>query len=181
MRPLGQDRTVSVDVRVVSATNRDLRREVTNGKFREDLYYRLAGVEITVPPLRERMTDVPAISRRLLSRALPGEQRELAPEALRALMRHSWPGNVRELENVLTKAAVLCEGETIHARDVEIEANRVAPTAHASRTEYAQDELDRMRAALQRNRFSVAKAARELGIPRATFYRKMAKLEPSPR
>jgi two-component system response regulator AtoC len=116
VRPVGGARTVPVDVRVLAATARDLEEEVAAGRFREDLFYRLNVIRLHVPPLRERMEDIPLLCGRLLDRIAAKLERqppELLPATLAALLRHRWPGNVRELENVLERAMVLAEGNVI--------------------------------------------------------------------
>src|SRR5207244_2316970 len=106
VRSMGTDRDVPVDVRLVAAANRDLAAEVEEGRFRADLYYRLNVVEIRLPPLRERASDIPELAQYLLARGERPEQ-TIAPAALRRLMRYEWPGNVRELQNELQRACVL--------------------------------------------------------------------------
>ena len=116
---VGGNRTLSVNVRIVAATNRDLRKATAAGSFREDLYYRLAVVALTVPPLRERRGDVPALAAHFLDRyrrELGRDRLLLSDEALAALRGHSWPGNVRELANCIERAAILAEGDRIEAR-----------------------------------------------------------------
>jgi two-component system response regulator HydG len=118
---VGGEKPVEVDVRIVTATNRDLRREVAEGRFREDLYYRLAIIPIELPPLRERPGDVAELAAHFLGR-LAGRTRSaarrIAPDALEALQSYAWPGNVRELENVMEQALVFAEGETIGVEDL---------------------------------------------------------------
>ncbi|MGZ3425998.1 MAG: sigma-54 interaction domain-containing protein, partial [Polyangia bacterium] len=109
VRRLGGAKTIPVDVRVVSATNRDLMLEVAAGRFREDLYYRLAVVTLTVPPLRDRREEVPLLATRFLGDFGVEPSRLLTRESLEALMRHAWPGNVRELRNTLERAVALSE------------------------------------------------------------------------
>ncbi|MBU1406358.1 MAG: sigma-54 dependent transcriptional regulator [Proteobacteria bacterium] len=116
VRPVGGARTVRVDVRVLAATARDLEEEVAAGRFREDLFYRLNVIRLHVPPLRERMEDIPLLCTRLLDRIAAKLDRlppELPPATLAVLLRHRWPGNVRELENVLERALVLSDGSLI--------------------------------------------------------------------
>jgi two-component system response regulator AtoC len=116
VRPVGGVRTVRVDVRVLAATARDLEEEVAAGRFREDLFYRLNVIRLHVPPLRERMEDLPLLCTRLLDRIaakLDRQPPELPPATLAALLRHRWPGNVRELENALERAMVLADGNVI--------------------------------------------------------------------
>jgi transcriptional regulator with PAS, ATPase and Fis domain len=122
---VGGTKTLKVDVRIVAATNRDLRCAIAEGRFREDLYFRLAVVSVTIPPLRERTADVDALSGHFLARF----RRELGRDALRfseaamATMRaYRWPGNVRELENAIERAAILCEGDAIEPRHLALDA-----------------------------------------------------------
>jgi transcriptional regulator with GAF, ATPase, and Fis domain len=113
VRPVGSNRTLAVDVRLVAATHRDLAERCAQGLFREDLYYRLDVVTLLLPPLREREGDVELLARHLVSRAGEelGREVRLSEEALAALRAWRWPGNVRELENELRRAAVFCDGE----------------------------------------------------------------------
>src|SRR4029077_3081952 len=116
VEPVGARKTIKVDVRIVSATNRDLIADVKAGRFREDLFYRLHVFPITVPPLRERPADIPALSRHFLARFAAEEGKRIrliTPEALRMLAAFHWPGNIRQLENTLFRAVVLAEGDTI--------------------------------------------------------------------
>jgi DNA-binding NtrC family response regulator len=116
IEPVGARKTIKVDVRIVSATNRDLIADVKAGRFREDLFYRLHVFPITVPPLRERPADIPALSRHFLARFAAEEGKRIrliTPEALSMLMAFPWPGNIRQLENTLFRAVVLAEGDTI--------------------------------------------------------------------
>src|SRR5271163_4251272 len=116
VEPVGARRPVKVDVRIVSATNRDLIADVKQGRFREDLFYRLHVFPITVPPLRERPADIPALARRFLATFAAEEGKRIrliTPEALRLLTTFQWPGNIRQLENALFRAVVLAEGDTI--------------------------------------------------------------------
>jgi DNA-binding NtrC family response regulator len=116
VEPVGARKTIKVDVRIVSATNRDLIADVKAGRFREDLFYRLHVFPITVPPLRERPADIPALTRHFLARFAAEEGKRIrliTPEALHMLMAFAWPGNIRQLENTLFRAVVLAEGDTI--------------------------------------------------------------------
>jgi DNA-binding NtrC family response regulator len=129
VKRLGAPRPIEVDVRVLAATNRDLRAEVARGTFREDLYYRLAEVAVALPPLRDRREDIPVIAERFLAetaaRAGAGAGR-ITPAALQALQQRDWPGNVRELRNVLRRAAVLARADVIEPEDLP-EATATAP------------------------------------------------------
>jgi sigma-54 specific flagellar transcriptional regulator A len=118
---VGGSQSIDVDVRVVCATHRDLREMVSDGRFREDLYYRLCGVTLAVPSLRERLDDLPELADALLERIASdqgGGRKRLGSDALEVLGRHEWPGNVRELENALRAAVLFADGGTIHAADL---------------------------------------------------------------
>jgi two-component system response regulator AtoC len=121
VRPLGSTKDVTVDVRVVAATVRDLHQEVKAGRFRDDLYYRLNVLQISVPPLRDRLDDVPLLIEHFLARSnqrLGTRIQGLTPAARKLLLSYSWPGNVRELENLIERAVVLAESELLDVRDL---------------------------------------------------------------
>jgi two-component system response regulator HydG len=125
--PLGSSRTVKVDVRIIVATNRDLEAMVREGRFRDDLFYRFNVFPILLPPLRERLEDLPLLARHFLK--LYGEKnrrevRALAPEVLEAFRRYPWPGNIRELENVMERGVILCRGETLTLEDLPLGLTR---------------------------------------------------------
>jgi two-component system response regulator AtoC len=123
--PVGAERPERSDARIITATHQDLERLVTEGRFREDLYYRLRVVEIRVPPLRDRMGDLPELAAELLAKAAKATGRDeliLSREALDVLMRHGWPGNVRELENCLTRAAVTATGQVVRPEHIALGA-----------------------------------------------------------
>jgi DNA-binding NtrC family response regulator len=171
---VGGEKTVTVEVRVICATNKDLFREVEASRFRDDLYYRLAVVPITVPPLRDRLVDLPLIAEHILAReaaAAGGRRVFLSDEVVSALMAHHWPGNVRELQNALQFAFIKSKGNVIEvqhlppgmrtARPVEIATRRAAQTL----TDEAIAE------ALRLSGGNRTRAAELLGVSRATFYR----------
>jgi len=179
---VGSTQPVAVDVRIIAATNRKLDQMVADGEFREDLYFRLRVVEITVPPLRARRADVPALCDSLLPRIARRAGRAIKPiadDALARMMAYGWPGNVRELENVLERALVLGEGNEITAADVEL-SDRAPPVEpiqdEASRPHDAvMDEIERRRlsAALAAANGNQSHAAKALGMPRTTFINKL--------
>ncbi|RLB51565.1 MAG: hypothetical protein DRJ42_16600 [Deltaproteobacteria bacterium] len=178
VRPLGAEAVREVDVRVVCATNRDLKAEIEKGRFREDLYYRVAVVEVELPPLRERVEDIPAIAERILARIGKRYDRErpvLGPRALGALMAHAWPGNIRQLENVLTKALLLSDTDRLD--HVDLPRSAVGAAEPPNRRGFVVGEAARMRAVLDLVGWNVVRASREMGIARATFYRKMDRYE----
>jgi len=177
---VGGTQTLKVDVRVVAATHRDLESEVEAGRFREDLYYRLNVMPLTLPPLRERMEDIPEIARFLVDKVgtQQGRRLGLTDTALRVLMHHDWPGNVRELENCLERAAVMTEGETIDRDailltgiDEKISASR-GPLQTMNLDDPNLDEREKVIAALEQAGWVQAKAARLLDMtPRQIAYR----------
>jgi serine/threonine-protein kinase PknK len=176
VRPLGTERTKPLDVRLVCATHRELAREVEAGRFRQDLFYRVAVLEVRLPALRERIEDLPELCRSILERAATRAGQpapELSSDALRALAGYSFPGNVRELENILTRALVLSGRSRLRAEDLDLQ--RAAPRARRSRTrqEYESEERERILHALRGARWNVSVVSRSLGIPRNTLYRKL--------
>jgi DNA-binding NtrC family response regulator len=191
---VGESRPRAGDTRVVAATNVDLRRAVQEGRFREDLYYRLRVVPIEIPPLRARREDIEPLATFLLARvgARQGRALRFSPDALRSLLDHAWPGNVRELENALEYAVAVCKGQTILPEDLPAEigepdaASPSAPsvpaiaTPGASHGTPAPDTLAidaaRIRGALEACRWRRHEAARVLGISRTTLWRHMREL-----
>ena len=177
---VGGSKTIHVDVRVVAATHRDLEAEVEKGRFREDLYYRLNVMPLYLPPLRERMEDIPEIARFLVEKVSTqqGRQLNLTDAALRILMHHDWPGNVRELENCLERASVMTEGNTIDRDailltgiDEKISASRGA-IQELNLEDPNLDEREKVIAALEQAGWVQAKAARLLDMtPRQIAYR----------
>jgi two-component system response regulator HydG len=183
---VGGEETIEVDVRVVSATNRDLAALVKEGRFREDLYYRLNVVPIVLPPLRERPGDVEELARYFLGRIAPRLRRPVkgfAPEALAVLRSHGWPGNVRELENVVEQALVFAETELIRLEDLPGGIRNAPPAAtlpvpagDRSLTEILEDlEKQLILAAYERAKGVKAETARLLGIKPSALYYKLEK------
>jgi DNA-binding NtrC family response regulator len=178
--PVGGNKPRSIDVRVVVATNRPLRDEVTAGRFREDLYFRLNVIPIQLAPLRERREDVLPLARHFLQRYADEADRQvsLSEEAEQALFAHPWPGNVRELENAIERAVVLAREESIKSEDLLLEQ---ATDSRATTQGTLQDALDqaataRIRAALEAANGQRAEAAQALGVERTTLYRMMKRL-----
>ncbi|MGB6381526.1 MAG: sigma 54-interacting transcriptional regulator, partial [Syntrophobacteria bacterium] len=167
---VGGEKTVSVDVRVISAANRDLKREVERKNFREDLYYRLNVVPVELPPLRTRKNDIPLLAEEFLRQASEQGQKTagLSKKALSMMMDYLWPGNVRELQNALHYALVKCKGRLIRPEDLPMElksrrSSRRGPTRKLN--------PEMVKAALDLTGGNKAKAARHLGVGRATLYR----------
>ncbi len=179
----GEER--ALDFRLVAASQRDLRREVEEGRFREDLYFRLAVIPIHLPPLRERRDDVLPLARHFFARARAGREPPLlgwSDDVERHLLSHAWPGNARELENAIERGAVLARGERIELEDLLLDAGGGEPRAPAGGDETLRAFLDRttaehVRAVLARCGGSKAEAARRLGIDRTTLYRLLERLE----
>ncbi len=184
IEPLGSNRVLKVDVRLIAATSRDLKAMVAEGRFREDLFYRLSVVPIRVPPLRERVADLEALAEHLLeSIALRAgmPQRELDPAALATLSAHAWPGNIRELNNALEQAVMLTDRRRLGAEDFAgiLPAPLHAPTPAAAAPVrplpqlIAELERSTIRSALAATGGNKVSAARLLGISRATLYEKL--------
>jgi DNA-binding NtrC family response regulator len=178
-RRLGDVRERVVDIQIIAATNRNLMQSVREMKFREDLYFRISTFHLRIPPLRERVEDVPIIAQSLLrslANDLAREQQELSPGAENVLKSYAWPGNIRELRNVLERVALTCEGRVIEAQDLGL-AHRAATPMPRSEGEPALTlaELERLHIArvLSEEAGKVAQAALRLGIPRSTLYQKL--------
>ena len=178
---VGGESTVSVNVRVISATNRDLREEVASGRFREDLFYRLNVIPIRIPPLRERKNDIPLLMGHFLQEA--GERYghgllTVSDEALSLMLEYPWPGNVRELQNTIQFAIVKSRGKIISPMDLpqEIRDHRMScPTPNPVPGFPQKLDTDLVRTALQKSGGNKAKAARMLSVGRATLYRFLAR------
>lgn len=170
---VGGEKTVSVDVRVISATNRDLKKEVQKGNFREDLFYRLNVIPIHIPPIRERKSDIPLLVDHFLANApkIKGQRPvRISQEALNSLMDYSWPGNVRELQNAVQFGIVRCRGKVIQPEDLPLELRDVCfekPKRGPSR----KLDVESVKAALKKTGGNKAKASKVLGVGRATLYR----------
>jgi DNA-binding NtrC family response regulator len=188
--PVGAARPRPVDIRLISATNRDLAAEVAAGRFRPDLFYRLSAFPIRLAPLRDRREDIPPLVERLLDRLAAAEGRArpaLTAPARARLLAHHWPGNVRELENALHRAMVLAgagpiEPSHLDAPGAPAPAPDAAPAAagDAHLPPLAAVEAAHIRAALDRYDGRIAETARRLGVGRSTLYRKMAELGLAP-
>ena len=171
---LGAKETIAVDARILAATNVDLQKAIVEGKFREDLYYRLCVVTIAVPALSERGSDITLLARTFLTKFAEQEKKPLkgfTPQAVEALRRHPWPGNVRELENRIKRAVVMAEGKYVTPENLELKdpslSEEEASTLKASRDSR---EKDLVRLAWEKAEGNVSRAAAELGISRPTLY-----------
>lgn len=196
-RPLGSNRVVSTDVRVIAATNRDLEEDVRTGRFREDLYYRLATISLHVPALRERPDDLPELARRLLdkaSRAMDKAVDGFTPEALAGMLAYHWPGNVRELQNEILRMVAFADtpmlgaellsprvrqGAALPPLALELPAG-VGKLSGSLKERMEQLEMEVLGEAMRRHRGNKSRAARELGLSRVGLRAKLARygLEP---
>jgi transcriptional regulator with PAS, ATPase and Fis domain len=185
IEPVGSNQLLTVNVHVIAATSRQLQQEVEAGRFRADLFYRLNVITLDVPPLRERLEDLPSIAEALtdsLARQLGEPPRSLSDAALAYLARHAWPGNVRELANVLERALLMSDADSLDAEDIERVLPHVAtpaPPARPSNTQTLQEilqrsERDAILAAIGAAQGNKTQAARSLGISRASLYEKIA-------
>jgi PAS domain S-box-containing protein len=178
--PLGDIRTLSADIRVVAATNRPLTTLVESGEFRQDLYYRVNVIRLEMPPLRERIDDVPLLAEAFLRRLSMTRGKVLdglSREALRRLMQYDFPGNVRELENILEHAYVLCTGIRVEEADLpEWFVAKIQDTCADHRSSLQDLEARLVKDALARNDWNRLAAARELGIHKTTLHRRIRRL-----
>jgi DNA-binding NtrC family response regulator len=188
--PIGADKPLRVDVRVITATHRDLEAMVRSGEFRSDLYYRLSVVPIKVPPLRQILSDIPLLVKYMCDRL--GLNCRISTKAMAALQRYSWPGNVRELRNVLERAAVLRQNEEIQPEDLHLPQEKGVPSGETASSETSSEpvsepvdpssmsiaqlkEMERkmIMEAMARNQNNKTAVARELGIPLSTLKRRL--------
>jgi two-component system NtrC family response regulator len=175
---VGGHQEIPVDVRVVCATNQDLLELIKQGRFREDLYYRINEVGVRIPPLREREGDAAVLARALLDKFAHRHKRALrgfSPDAIQAIQAYPWPGNVRELENKINVAVILAEGSQVTAKDLDLDAHAVEP--HAVNLRQVRDRAERQAIlrALSMDNGNISKAAELLGISRPTLYDLMNK------
>jgi DNA-binding NtrC family response regulator len=181
VRRLGAVTSRPVDTRIIAATHKDLKEEVAAGNFREDLYYRLAVLEVHVPPLRERPEDIPPLAIRILDQLRQDSERPIvgfSDDALARLSEHPWHGNVRELQNVLQRAIARTAGSVITAADLPLDSPRVAAAAGSGGRDRAISEFEKsyVAEALARHGGNVTHTAKELGVHRTTLQRMMKKL-----
>jgi DNA-binding NtrC family response regulator len=181
-RRIGGNTTLRADVRIISATNKDLREEVKQARFREDLLYRLNVITLTIPPLRDRKADIPLLADNFLSKKLKGKNnKRLTHAAMELLSKYDWPGNVRELENVLESAAILSNGDEIGPRDIllpnmQINSHNIGIGTNSPVTDVTLKELERIHitAVLQNVSGDKKLAAKLLGISLKTLYTKIS-------
>jgi DNA-binding NtrC family response regulator len=187
---LGGHKSIAVDFRLISATNRPLDQFVRDGRFREDLYYRVNAFAIRLPSLRERQVDIPVLAERFLARycaaqGLPLESKTFSREAIELLMSYPWPGNIRELESTVSRAALSAPGRSIRIQDVEfLHSTRPSAVTSSDRMpSLAEAERAHIVRVLEAVQWNKKEAARVLDISRGTLYRKIDEygLEPEPR
>jgi DNA-binding NtrC family response regulator len=188
---VGGTKPIDADVRVVAATHRDLEAEVRDGRFREDLYYRLRVVEIEIPPLRERLEDLPLLVARFLDQVaerLGRERKPVSDAALARLARHPWPGNVRELRNVVEQAAVMASGDAIEVDDLRLDAGaalavpdaapeHAATFSDAKKLAVERFERDYLLRALRQNGGNISRTAEAIGMVRQSLQQKIRELD----
>jgi DNA-binding NtrC family response regulator len=181
-RRIGGNTVLKADVRIISATNKDLREEVKLGKFREDLLYRLNVITIQIPPLKDRKSDVPLLVENFLKNRIRTRIRKtMSPEAMEVLVNYDWPGNARELENVVEGAAILSKGESILPHDLALPVNAFPQSTHHSTSSLIgsfltmkEIELDHIKGVLKNTKWDKKRAAEILDISLKTLYSKIA-------
>jgi DNA-binding NtrC family response regulator len=185
IRPLGDTNSYLIDVRIISASNRDMKDLIHQGRFREDLYYRLKVIDIELPPLRERREDIPRLVEHFINRFGNETKRRISgasEEALRILIKYSWPGNVRELENIIQRAMVLCQHEVILPEDLPSsmlrEPNAESLLEKGLHKKYTMDQLEKeyIKKVLIEVGGNKSKAAEMLGLDRKTLYKKIKEI-----
>jgi DNA-binding NtrC family response regulator len=173
---VGTDQPVPVDVRLVCATNRALEEMVADGSFREDLLYRVNTIEVTLPPLRERLVGLPALVEhfvRLSARKYRLAEKPLSEAGLKALRAHHWPGNIRELSHAVERALILSDGDELGAADFQLGKSR--SSAGLATLDLEVTERNTIQLALEREEGNISRAAKVLGITRAALYRRIEK------
>ena len=182
---VGGNEVIKVDVRIIAATNRDLKKAIEEGKFRDDLYYRLNVISILIPPLRERKEDIHLLVDHFIEKFNIEMEKKIggiSPEALKSIMAYSWPGNVRELENTIERAMVITKGTMIHVEDLGLssraEENSLTCAAPPSGDKSMKAvEKEHMAKILKENDWNIQRSAEILGIDRVTLYNKIRKYE----
>ncbi len=181
---LGGSETIKVNVRLLAATHRDLQQMITEGSFRQDLFFRLSVVPVELPPLRERATDIPELAKLFLERYTLKNRKDIkgfSPEVLRIFMLYPWPGNIRELENTVERAVILCPGELISIRELppqllpdDLETDTAAPQAPVTLRDM---EREMIRSTLAQHNGNRSKTAKVLGVARQTLLNKLKEYE----
>ena len=175
---VGSSKSIDVNVRVITATNRNLEEEVRQGRFRQDLYYRINVFPICIPPLRQRKDDLYVLINSILSDICVRYDMKpmlLSEEALNKMMRYSWPGNVRELENVIERAITICDSPVIYSEHILIHDDE--EEGKTLKEQLLKEEKRIIAEALTRNKGSRQKAMEELGLSKTVFYEKLKKIK----
>ncbi|WP_061567825.1 sigma-54-dependent Fis family transcriptional regulator [Caldibacillus debilis] len=177
---IGGHKVIPVDVRIIAATNKNLREEVQKGSFREDLFFRLNVMPITLPPLRERKEDIPLLARHFIGKLCQKLNKpfpEIRPDFLEALMQYDWPGNIRELQNIIERTLNRTTDPVLSAKDLPDEVFQIFPRPKMEEAALHRDDIKKQSIiqALYVCNGNISKAARQLGISRSTFYRQMKK------
>jgi transcriptional regulator with PAS, ATPase and Fis domain len=184
--PLGGNDSIKSDIRIIAATNRSLKKLVAQGKFRDDLYFRLAVVKIDLPPLCDRREDTPYLVDHFIKRFNARQGKRIigvSPEVMKILMNYDFPGNIRELENIIEHGFVLCHGRIIQKEHLPVELLQSTKEKVAFQSEQATpltksvDEISRITASLKRNDGVISRTAKELGIHRTTLWRKIKRYQ----
>lgn len=176
---IGGREEIFVDARVLAATNKDLKQEINEGKFREDLYYRLGVITIILPPLRDRAEDILVLAKALLQRYADENRKKITgftKQAIKAIETHSWPGNIRELENRIKRAVIMAENSRITPEDLELVSSFIKYKGQGLKEVREALERDFIQRAISRNKGNITQAAAELGISRPTLYELVEKL-----
>ena len=181
-RRVGGSQLIKTDVRILAATNRGLKKLVESGAFREDLYYRLNVIPVTLPPLRERKEDIPLLVEHFLAQSRTEMQKPLegvSAEAMEMLMAHDWPGNVRELRNVLERGAVMARGPIITPMELELALPALLAGATPTDSPDSLRDVERKHivAMLKQQNWNITRSARALGIDRVTLYNKIKRYQ----
>jgi DNA-binding NtrC family response regulator len=175
---VGSSRPIPIDIRLVCATNRDLALMVKEGSFREDLFYRINMFEINIPPLRERLDDIPPLVRFYLEKFRQKYQKpnlKLSPKVLQKLQKYPWPGNIRELRNAMERAVILESGRTLTAESIFPPSRSLSPVGAGRSYDLVENEKRLIQEVIQRNRGNMTKTARDLGLERTALYRRIKK------
>ena len=189
VQPVGSSQPVPVNVRVVSATHQDLEEAISEGQFRQDLLYRIRGIELSVPALRHRREDIVLLANHFVSTSNDVAAKPIGPSAVDALLQHNWPGNVRELQQAILGATAMCSGESVEAGDLTLVPSSAAteegggfseflglPLTEAKNQLVERFERTAITAALEAHNGNVSAAARQLGIHRQNLQQKIEKL-----
>jgi transcriptional regulator with PAS, ATPase and Fis domain len=177
--PLGDTKPKHSDIRLISATNQNIEEKIKNGTFREDLYYRINVIEVTIPPLRQRKEDIPLLVDHFIKKFSAQNQKNIkgiTEEAMQVLMKYSWPGNVRELSNVIERAVVISTGEMIDVKSLPPKITFQEQAAQSLKEKMNEYEKNIILTTYEANNRNKEATARALGIDLATLYRKMKKL-----